>query len=251
MPATSCKLLLVILLAFLPASCALKGPAAPAPVAKEALPDPTSQIEQWQRDLARDEASLPGAGFERGNLLIRLARTSWQLVELLPKERQQPYRDKGQHYAQLLMQEQPGWVDGYYWSSMNLCSTAENCGAGNALRMLPEIVQRLERAAAIDPTYDQAGPHRVLGRIFFLAPAWPLSVGDLGKALEHLRLAVKIAPQNSTNQLFLGEALLHLEKKAEARKALEAVLSCTEHAVWPQGVIKDRQKAENLLKKLK
>lgn len=241
----------VLLLALLLFGCAATGRIAPPPREEAARPNPAAQIAQWQQDLARDEAGLPGTGFDRGNLLIRLARTCWLIADLSPQENRQTYLDKSKYYAYLLLKEQPGWVDGYYWSSLSLCGIAENCGAGRALRMLPEIVQRLERAAAIDPTYDQAGPHRVLGRIFCLAPAWPISVGDPAKSLEHLRLAVKIAPKNSTNQLFLGEALLQLEKKAEARQALEAVLTCTEHSVWPQGIVEDREKAANLLKKLK
>ncbi len=245
------RFLLVGLLVMMVAHCAGLQPPSPLPAVEQAAQQPrAAAISHLRQELVRDEARLPGAGNERANLLIRLARTSYLLGDLLPRENRQVYLDKASHFAELLLKEQPRRVEGYYWSSMSLCGNAEICGAGRALRMLPEIVARLKQAVAIDPGYDQAGPHRVLGRIYSEAPGWPLSVGDLHKSLEHLRLAVRIAPHNSTNQLFLGETLLRLERRAEAKEALEAVFSCTDHAVWPPGIFEDRRKAGELLKKL-
>jgi len=212
--------------------------------------DVAALLARWQQELAQDELRLPEAGADRPQVLSRLARTCFLLADHLPPERRAVYLDKGRHYAELLRTEAPARVEGYYWSSLSLCGTAEICGAGQALRLLPEIEERLERAAALDPAYDQGGPHRVLGRLYSEAPPWPISVGDLTKSLEHLRLAAQIAPRNSTNQLFLAETCLRLGKTREARQALRAVLSATEHAVWPPGLEKDRRKAQVLLRKL-
>lgn len=245
-------LVLALALALLAGACASRRPANPSPQpdGQTAGGPAASQVSSWQREVAHGESTLPQAGPGRDVLLAQLARTCFLVADLSPRNQRQPYLDKGRYFAELLLKEQPHRVEGYYWSSLNLCGTAEMCGAGRALNMLADIVHRLERAAAIDPSYDQAGPHRVLGRIFFLAPPWPLSVGDAHKALQHLQAAAQIAPNNSTNQLFLGETLLHLGKKEEAQRALRAVLTCTDHAVWPQGVQQDREKAENLLRKL-
>ena len=75
---------------------------------------------------------------------------------------------------------------------------------------IPTIVENLELARAIDQTYDQGGPLRVLGRIRYKAPSWPLSEGDLKQSLNLLRIAAKIAPDNSTNHLYLAETLIQL-----------------------------------------
>jgi tetratricopeptide (TPR) repeat protein len=250
-PSLYCRLVLCCLLGVLGGNCAGVRPPSAVPAREQETGSPKAvAISRLRQEFARAEAKLPGAGFERANLLIGLARTSYLLADLSPRETRQVYLDKASYFAELLLKEQPRWVEGYYWSSMSLCGNAEICGAARALKVLPEIVARLEQAAAIDPSYDQAGPHRVLGRIYSEAPAWPFSVGDLNKSLEHLRMAVKIAPNNSTNQLFLGETLLRLEKREEARRALEAVFSCTDHAVWPQGVEHDRRQAEKSLRQL-
>lgn len=213
--------------------------------------DLTAALARWQEELSQGELKLLSGGPDRPQVLARLARTAFLLAEHLPPPRREVYLEKGRHYAELLLTEHPDRVEGYYWSSLTLCGTAKTCGAGRALKMLPEIEARLERAAALDPAYDQAGPHRVLGRLYSEAPPWPISVGDLSKSLDHLRRAVHLAPKTSTNQLFLAETCLRLGRKAEALQALSAVLSATDHPVWPQGLAEDRRKAEILLKEAK
>lgn len=213
--------------------------------------DPAEALARWQEELTHDELKLSSAGPDRPEVLARLARVAFLLADNLPSPRREVYLEKGRHYSELLLTEQPQRVEGYYWSSLTLCGTAKTCGAGRALRMLPEIEARLERAAALDPAYDQAGPHRVLGRLYSEAPPWPISVGDLSKSLDHLRQAVRLAPKTSTNQLFLAETCLRLGRKDEALRALEAVLAATDHPVWPRGLAEDRRKAELLLKEAK
>ncbi|MCL6620722.1 MAG: TRAP transporter TatT component family protein [Syntrophobacterales bacterium] len=210
--------------------------------------DSSAALARWQEELTQAELRLSAAGPDRPQVLARLARTAFLLAEHLPPPARDVYLEKGRHYAELLLTEQPERVEGYYWSSLNLCGTAKTCGAGRALRMLPEIEARLQRAATLNPAYDQAGPHRVLGRLYSEAPPWPISVGDLSKSLDHLRQAVRLAPKTSTNQLFLAETCLKLGRKAEALQALTQVLSATDHPVWPQGLTEDRRKAEILLK---
>ena len=102
---------------------------------------------------------------------------------------------------------------------MNLCGQADVGGKLLGRKLLPRILEELKRAVALDETYDQAGAHRVLGRIYYEAPGWPLSVGDLQKSLQHLKAAVRLAPATSTNHLYLAQTLLRLqENPAGARR---------------------------------
>jgi tetratricopeptide (TPR) repeat protein len=206
------------------------------PYVAKALQD----LEEYKRDFLQNNG-------ERSNNLLRLSKLFATLGELAETEQRLDYYEKGKYYAGMMTREYPAWADGHYWLALNLCGVAEVGGAGRALRLLPEIVEHLERAADIDPTYDQAGPHRVLGRIYSEAPAWPLSVGDIFKSRQHLELAVKIAPENSTNHLFLAETLMHLGKKKEALAELDKVFKSTKHATWPLGVEQDRREAHRLL----
>ncbi len=108
-------------------------------------------------------------------------------------------------------------------------------------------MEELQRAIALDAAYDQAGAHRVLGRIYYEAPGWPLSVGDLEKSRQHLQAAVRLAPDTSTNHLYLAETLFRLKETGRRRQELEQVLKSTRGAVKPQDLEEDRQEARRLL----
>jgi len=90
----------------------------------------------------------------------------------------------------------------------------------------------------------------VLGRIYFKAPAWPISVGDKKKSLQHLETAVRLAPENSTNHLYLAETWLAMGRKEEARTELEKVLQDGQHAFTPSRLEEDRREARRLLKEM-
>jgi tetratricopeptide (TPR) repeat protein len=205
--------------------------------------------------VAAEEKTLPRAGEARLQKLIKLSRLCFILGDLGTKAEdkgiRRKYFDKGRYYAELLAQSEPQRVEGHYWLALNLAGLAEVGGAGTALRLLPAIVEELKIARSIDEAYDQAGPDRILGRLYCLAPAWPLSVGDLHQSLQVLRAAVKIAPNNSTNHLFLAETLLQLHQKKEAIRELKLVLKSTSHTIWNQGLKDDRQQALRLIKKYK
>jgi len=178
-----------------------------------------------------------------------LARLSFLLGELSPKSEKQENFEKGRFYGETLAREQPVLAEGHYWLALNLCGLAEMGGPRRGLRLIPEIVSELERALKVDPAYDQAGSHRVLGRIYFECPSWPLSIGDIHESRRHLSAAVAIAPENSTNHLYLAETLFKLGKFDEARQELESVLSATRHALCPHFLEEDRQAARLLLRK--
>jgi hypothetical protein len=95
-------------------------------------------------------------------------------------------------------------------------------GVGDRVRRYAEVV------IAIDERYEDAGGHRLLGRLHTLAPKVPFFTGwvDRGKAVAELRRAVALAPGLPLNEVFLAEALLlhQAEKGAEARQLLRRVL---------------------------
>jgi tetratricopeptide (TPR) repeat protein len=240
-------LFLVLTLALWGGSCARTRGLVPEVVLPEE--QPICDVPHLQQELAEYEEELTRADEERNNCLIRLARLSFTLGELCSKDEKLPYFEKGRRYSEILAQEQPSWPEGHYWLALNLGGLAEQGGARRGLKMVPEIVAEMEKALKDNPAYDQAGPHRVLGRIYFECPQWPLSVGNLPESLSHLQAAVAIAPENSTNHLFLAEALFRAGKKEEARQELEEVLKATRHSLCAQFLEEDRQTAQRLLQK--
>jgi tetratricopeptide (TPR) repeat protein len=212
------------------------------------MQSPKLDFHQARRALDLYEAILPLNSDERGPLLTRLARGCFILGDLAGASQRRKYYDKGRGYAEMLCREEPAGVAGPYWLALNLCGLAEVQRGLQAFKLLPRIIRKLERIVAVDPAYDQAGACRVLGRIYYEAPAWPLSVGNLKKSLQHLMAAVRLAPENSTNHLYLAETLLRLERTSQACQELERVFRATRHAVWPQGLEDDRREARRLLK---
>ena len=168
-----------------------------------------------------------------------------------PKNQRGGYYEKGLAFAETLLQEQPSGVAGHYWKALNMCGLADVGGRLQGFKLLPRIMAELKQSLALDETYDQAGAHRVLGRIYYEAPSWPISVGDRQKSLQHLTAAVRLAPQNSTNHLYLAETLLDLKKTVQAKEELEKVLQPGQTALHPQALMQDRREARRLLQEMK
>jgi tetratricopeptide (TPR) repeat protein len=96
-------------------------------------------------------------------------------------------------------------------------------GVGDKVKRDSEIL------IALDERYEDAGGHRILGRLHTLAPKVPFVTGwvDRDKAVSELRRAVALGPDNFDNHLFLAEALLEHQtsKSAEARDILRRLLA--------------------------
>jgi tetratricopeptide (TPR) repeat protein len=96
-------------------------------------------------------------------------------------------------------------------------------GVGDRVRTYSETL------IALDERYEDAGGHRILGRLHTLAPKVPFFTGwvDRGKAVSELRRAVALGPDNFDNHVFLAEALLEHQpdKAAEAREILRRLLA--------------------------
>jgi tetratricopeptide (TPR) repeat protein len=90
------------------------------------------------------------------------------------------------------------------------------------------MVDLLKAAAKKNPALDDGGPHRVLAIVLARAPGWPVGPGDNEAALAEARKAVAIAPNNTANQLVLGETLAKNDAEGEAlaayKKAAELAL---------------------------
>jgi tetratricopeptide (TPR) repeat protein len=245
-------LVLVLSLAWWCGSCARpRVPPPEAVVPEVAAPEEITvcEVSKLRAELLLCEDELKDATGGRTNCLVRLARLSYLLGELSPKPEKPYYFEKGKGYGETLAAEQPAWAEGHYWLALNLCGLAEISGARRGLKMVPQIIEEMEHSLKVNPTYEQAGAHRILGRIYYACPGWPLSVGDIHESLNHLSSAVALAPDNSTNHLFLAETLLKLGKKEEAHQELEQVLKATLHAHCPQNLEEDRQEARRLLQK--
>ncbi len=106
-------------------------------------------------------------------------------------------------------------------------------------------------AIALNGTVDGAAPHRILGRLHTLAPRIPFFTGwvDRDKAVEELRLAVRMAPEEPLNHVYLADAILqfHPERRAEAVAELQALLDRPPNPENPIEEASARRQARELL----
>lgn len=136
------------------------------------------------------------------------------------KNRRAWFSDKGDKMAQRAIAAQPDRVEGHYYRALDLGYLAKTKTLG-ALDLVDIIYKEAQKAVKLDPSYDHAGPLRLLGAVLLSAPGWPASVGDPEEAEEQLKKAVDQAPGYPLNHLYYGEALLANDKAEEAIKQLD------------------------------
>lgn len=109
----------------------------------------------------------------------------------------------------------------FFWTAIHWGLYGENIGRLTAARqgVGDHIRDYAEAAIALDETYEDAGGHRLLGRLHAVAPKIIFFTGwvDRDKALEHLRRAWELAPDEPYNGLYLAEAILEHEPDDRAR----------------------------------
>ncbi len=108
----------------------------------------------------------------------------------------------------------------YYAAAVNLGLMMQQ-DLLKAMGNVGHLKEMLEKAIEMVPVFDECGAYRVLGQLYVRAPSWPASIGDPDLAVEFLQEAVKLAPDNPINHLFLVEALWESEGQDAADEAKE------------------------------
>jgi tetratricopeptide (TPR) repeat protein len=117
----------------------------------------------------------------------------------------------------------------YFWSAINWGAWSRDVGLLAAVRQ--GVANRLYRytgiTIALEPSYDEGGALRLLGRLHAELPRVPFVSGwvDRDQALPLIERANALAPANPGNRLLLGLTLLELapERHEEAVALLEQV----------------------------
>ncbi len=183
---------------------------------------PAEAVRSLDRAVAALERASRQASPRQFEALWKLARACFLICGVLTsKARMEHYARLGRDTAALAAIHNSKRVEPHYYRALCLGRLAE---ATNKLKQVQYMIEDARMAANIDPTFDDAGPLRFLGKVYITAPAWPVSVGSPEKAIEYLRQAVTIAPV-PLNRLFLGEALFHDEEYEEAAAHLRQALT--------------------------
>jgi len=179
------------------------------------------ELRKTDRGLAALELALSRSHTDRFDVYWKLSRACFMMTERVANETQRHvYARRGVEYAQQALQLNPKRVEGYYYQALNTAKVAEST---SNVKLIASVVQQSKKAASIDQRYDDAGPLRILGKIYITAPTWPVSVGSPEKAVEVLTRAVSLAPV-PLNRIFLAEAYFHDEEYEKAEQILQGAL---------------------------
>ena len=141
---------------------------------------------------------------------------------------------------------EPKRVEGHFWMAVCGIERARLCGKTSTAWALWGAKRQLRIALSLDEAFHFAGSHRVLGRIFHLAPR--VLGGNDEKAEEHFRRALEIA-DNSTTRLYFGELLLSRGEWREANAQFEAIITAPRDDDWVWEQARDRALARVHLKR--
>ena len=173
----------------------------------------------YQGDYATDGREAKQAIFERGREVMEA--TLEHLAERVGGREsldELPADQFAEHFSE------PEVARIYFWGAVNWGLWGEVFSKMKAARQ--GVAKRLrdyaEIVIALDPGYEDAGGHRLLGRLHTEAPKIPFVTGWINRdtALSSLREAVEIGPEDPYNRFYLADALIKFDKKAHA-EALE------------------------------
>jgi hypothetical protein len=173
----------------------------------------------------------------------------WLGTNGLPERERKPALEAGITAARQAVAIDAARPEGHFWLAANMGALAESFGLRQGIRYRGAIRDALETVLKLDPAFQQGSADRALGRWYYKVPG--LFGGDKRKSEQHLRKALAYNPQSVITRLFLAETLIELNRKADARKELEAAIQAPEDPEWAPEDRVFREQAKRLLETLK
>lgn len=156
---------------------------------------------------------------------------------------------RGIYNAERAVELKPEKPDGYYWLGVNYGVYGEARGVLKSLFLIDDIKEAMNKVIELDRSYEEGGPDRVLGRLYFKVPGF--AGGSKKKSLEHLQKSLEYGPNDPLTRYYLADTYLSLDEIENSRKELDFVLSLESDDRWVSGVNNAKKDAEKLLKKKK
>lgn len=125
--------------------------------------------------------------------------------------------EEGKEAAARCLENSPDSAACHFWWAINGALYGETVGPFAMISSLARILEHLREASRLDPGYAYGGSHRVLGLIYQRLPG--ILGGSNSRAKEHFEKAIKAAPDEPMNYLFLARLLRdELSQTDEARR---------------------------------
>ena len=177
-------------------------------------------VEFVQRDIAPKYESI--SDYE---LLFRACRLAYYVGNyLIPSDRSEQkikIFELAMAVGEKARKVSPQRVEGHYWTALAMGMWGLQRGILTSLGKANDMKNAVDAAINLDPTYEQAGPLRVRGRLFFKLPGGLISFGDNQKALADLQKAIELGPEHPLNFAYLAEVQAKTKGKDTALKTLQ------------------------------
>lgn len=179
----------------------------------------------------------------------------WKLSRILyyigsrteSKEEKKIIFGQGIYYAKKAVALEPEKPDGHYWLGVSYGVYGETRGVLKSLSFVKPIKEAMNKIIEVDRGYEDGGPDRVLGRVYFKVPGF--AGGSKKKSLEHLLKSKELGPNDALTRCYLADTFLSLEEVDKAREELEYVLSMESDPRWIAGVDDCKEDAKKMLQK--
>jgi tetratricopeptide (TPR) repeat protein len=166
------------------------------------------------------------------------------------KDRQTTFA-QGVYHAEKSMALEPEKPDGYYWRGVNNGKYGETRGVLKSLALVKPIKSDMNKVIELNRAYEEGGPDRVMGRVYFKLPG--IAGGDKDKSLEHLLKSMEYGPEDALTRVYLADTYLAKKEVEKARSELEYVLNLPDDPLWVSAIQQSKDLAQELMqnKKLK
>lgn len=154
---------------------------------------------------------------------------------------------QGIYYAKRAVELQPQKPDGYFWLGVNYGVYGEARGVLNSLFLVDDIKEAMNKVIELDRSYEDGGPDRVLGRVYFKLPGFV--GGSNEKSLEHLLKSKEFGPNDPVTHIYMADTHLALKEIDKAREELEFILNMEPDSRWASGVDEAKKVAGEMLQR--
>jgi len=175
------------------------------------------------------------------------ARSAEMLDLAKPDDRapHQHHRTEGMKHAEEAVKLDASSGAAHYWLAANQLHAAD---AERSLGRAKDALKQLDLADQLTPKIDDGGPARMRGKVLADMPG--LFGGSTSKAIASYRRSLEMAPNCITTHLWLGQAYVDAKKNDLARKEFEWVAAAKPRPGHEKEDGEDKQKAQELIKKL-
>ncbi|MBN1223654.1 MAG: tetratricopeptide repeat protein [Candidatus Aminicenantes bacterium] len=161
------------------------------------------------------------------------------------KKEQKTIFSQGVYYATKAVALEPERPDGHYWLGVNNGKVGETRGVLKSLSLVKPIKKSMNKVLELDPTYEDGGADRVLGRVYYKLPGF--AGGSKDKSREHLEKSKELGPDDPVTRVYLAETYLALKEVEKARAELDYVLNMDPDPRWYISLEHAKQDARKLL----